>query len=498
MFYNSTRNSKLKVTSAEAITKGLSDEGGLFVPEAIPALTDADMKYLGKMKYYEQAALILKKFLTDFTDDEIKEATQKAYGKNFTIEGITKLLKLSPDCYILELFHGPTCAFKDMALQLLPHLMTVSAKKAEAVKDKKIVILTATSGDTGKAALEGFKDVENTSVTVFYPENGVSEMQKRQMTTQEGANVHVCAIKGNFDDCQTGVKEIFTDKDLIKQLAEKNMVFSSANSINCGRLIPQIVYYVSAYIEMVEKGEIKAGEKINVCIPTGNFGNILAAYYAKEMGLPVNKLICATNSNKVLYDCINTGVYDINRDLVLTASPSMDVLISSHFERLLYHLADRDDSVINELFTNLKEKGKYELDSEIKAKLNDLFYGGWCSEDETEKTIKSVFDEHSYLLDTHTAVAYKIYEDYRKNTGDNTKTIITATASPYKFCASVYRALGGTPDSNDFVTAKKLEELTNTKMPEPLMKTESLPVRFKDSAEKSAIKQFAAALFKTL
>jgi len=498
MFYNSTRNSNIKVSSAEAIIKGLSDEGGLFVPEILPRLTDSDMKYLGRMNYRERAHLILKKFLTDFKDDELKTAVESAYGDNFAVEGTTELSKLYPDCYILELFHGPTCAFKDMALQLLPHLMTLSAKKTEAVKGKQIAILTATSGDTGKAALEGFKDVENTSVTVFYPEDGVSEMQKRQMTTQEGANVRVCAVKGNFDDCQNGVKEAFTDSDLIAELAEKDMVFSSANSINWGRLVPQIIYYVSAYAELLEAGEIEAGEKVNICVPTGNFGNILAAYYAKQMGLPINKLICASNSNNVLTDVIKTGVYDRNRELILTASPSMDILISSNFERLLYHLSGNDDTTINELFADLKSKGKYTLSAEIREKLSENFYGAWCDEAQTAQTIKAVFDEYSYLLDPHTAVAYKIYTEYKKESGDNSKTIITATASPYKFCAAVYRALGETPEADEFLTARKLEELTNTEIPAPLAKTQSLPVRFTDSVEKSEIKKAVSDIIKTL
>ncbi|MCL2697605.1 MAG: threonine synthase [Oscillospiraceae bacterium] len=498
MFYNSTRNSSVKVSSAEAIIKGLSDEGGLFVPEKIPPLTESDMKYIGRMNYAERAHLILKKFLTDFTDDELKKAAQSAYSNNFATPNAMQLSKLYPDCYVLELFHGPTCAFKDMALQLLPHLMTASAAKCEAARDRKIVILTATSGDTGKAALEGFRDVANTSVTVFYPEDGVSLMQKRQMTTQEGENVRVCAVRGNFDDCQTGVKEIFTDSELIAELAEKNMIFSSANSINWGRLVPQIIYYVSAYAELLEAGEIKQGESVNICVPTGNFGNILAAYYAKQMGLPLGRLICASNSNNVLTDCINTGVYDKNRELILTASPSMDILVSSNFERLLYHLSDNDDNVINALFTDLKEESKYILNDKVRKKLNGLFYGGWCDEAETKRTIKKVSDEFGYLMDPHTAVAYKIYADYKKCTGDTAKTIITATASPYKFCSVVCRALGQMPEADEFIIAKKLEALTNTEMPAPLARTESMPVRFTDSVEKSEMKRAVSGIIKTL
>jgi threonine synthase len=494
MFYKSTRDSEIKVRSAEAITKGLSDEGGLFVPEELPKLTDSDMKYLGKMSYAERAQLILKKFLTDFTDDELKSAVNSAYSDNFAVENAVELSQLYPNCYVLELFHGPTCAFKDMALQLLPHLMTASAAKTEAVKGKKIAILCATSGDTGKAALEGFRDVENTSVTVFYPEDGVSEMQKRQMTTQEGANVHVCAVKGNFDDCQNGVKEIFTDSGLIGKLAEKNMVFSSANSINWGRLVPQIVYYASAYASLLEAEEIEAGERVNICVPTGNFGNILAAFYAKEMGLPLAKLICASNSNNVLTDFIKTGVYDRNRAFHTTVSPSMDILISSNLERLIYHyhLSGEKCDSLQKWYEALKENGRFEANDRVKSRIKADFFGGWCDEAQTLQTIKQVFDEFSYLLDPHTAVAYKIYADYKRETGDTAKTIITATASPYKFCSAVYEALVGRDalgaPVEEFMIAKKLEELTNTKMPEPLARTEKLSVRFKDSVAKSEMK----------
>jgi threonine synthase len=492
MHYISTRNADIKVTSAEAITQGLSEEGGLFVPEKLPKISEAEIASLGTMSYPERAFLILKKFLTDFTDSELKTAVKAAYGDNFAVPNAAQLSQLYPDCYLLELFHGPTCAFKDMALQLLPHLMTISAGKCKAVQGKKIAVLCATSGDTGKAALEGFRGVENTSVTVFYPEDGVSEMQKRQMTTQEGANVHVCAVKGNFDDCQNGVKDIFSDTDsaLAEALAAKNMVFSSANSINWGRLVPQIVYYVSAYAELLEAGEIEAGEKLNICVPTGNFGNILAAFYAKEMGLPVNKLICASNSNNILTDFIKTGVYDRNRGFCTTMSPSMDILISSNLERLIYqyHLSGHKCNSLNEWFRALRDNGRYEVSERVMSRLKADFYGGWCSEEDTAGAIREVFDRYSYLLDPHTAVAYKVYRDYKADTADSTKTIIAATASPYKFSTAVYRALGQTPEADEFLTAQKLEQLTNTKMPEALAKTQSLPVRFTESVEKSGMK----------
>ncbi|MGN0588107.1 MAG: threonine synthase, partial [Ruminiclostridium sp.] len=346
MNYRSTRNNAVSVQSAKAIAQGLSSEGGLFVPESIPKLTKEDILALCDKSYPERAFDIFKLFLTDFTDDEIRHCVNGAYLKNFDSENVSEISHLLTGTYILELWHGPTCAFKDMALQILPYLLTCSAKKV--IDGKKIAILVATSGDTGKAALEGFKDVEGTSITVFYPEDGVSDMQKRQMTTQEGSNVNVCAIKGNFDDCQNGVKAIFTNEELKKILDDMNITFSSANSINWGRLSPQIVYYVSAYASLIKDGEIEYGDKINVVVPTGNFGNILAAYYAKQMGIPINKLICASNANNVLTDFINTGVYDRNREFYTTVSPSMDILISSNLERLLYHLTDGNDKTISE------------------------------------------------------------------------------------------------------------------------------------------------------
>lgn len=478
MNYKSTRNPNITITSAQAIAQGLSHEGGLFVPETLPEITKSDILALCDKSYAERAFDIFKLFLTDFTDEEIRQCVENAYSDNFDTENIAEISHLLQGTYILELWHGPTCAFKDMALQILPYLLTVSAKKT--IPDKETAILVATSGDTGKAALEGFKNVKGTTISVFYPEDGVSDMQKRQMQTQEGENVFVCAVKGNFDDCQNGVKAIFTDEKIAAELEKAGIVLSSANSINWGRLSPQIVYYISAYAELVKNKEIEYGEKINIVVPTGNFGNILAAYYAKEMGLPVNKLICASNANNILTDFINTGVYDRNRAFYTTVSPSMDILISSNLERLLYHLSDENTELINQWFTALKETGRYEVTPEVKSKIADLFYAGCCSDTETKAAIKDCFESYSYLMDTHTAVAYKVYNDYKKNTGDSTKTLIASTANPYKFGAAVFDALGGNAEGLDeFDIIEKLEEMTHTVIPEPLAATRNKEIRFK-------------------
>lgn len=493
MNYKSTRDKNISISSAQAIAQGLSSEGGLFVPESLPKISENDILSLCQKSYAERAFDIFKLFLTDFTDDEIRSCVTKAYGNNFDTENIADISHLLTGTYILELWHGPTCAFKDMALQILPHLLTVSAKKT--VPDKKIAILVATSGDTGKAALEGFKNVEGTTISVFYPEDGVSDMQKRQMATQEGDNVFVCAVKGNFDDCQNGVKAIFTNKEFAAELAKNDIILSSANSINWGRLCPQIVYYISAYAELIKNEEIKYGEKINIVVPTGNFGNILAAYYAKEMGLPVNKLICASNANNILTDFIKTGVYDKNRDFYTTISPSMDILISSNLERLLYHLSDENTELINKWFTALKEQGRYEVSDQVKERISELFYAGCCSDNETKEAIKECFEGYSYLMDTHTAVAYKVYNDYKKETGDKTKTIIASTANPYKFGAAVYSAVGGDcAGLDEFTIIEKLEEKTGTVIPAPLAATKNKEIRFKGVIEREkmseAVKDF--------
>lgn len=490
MFYNSTRNSGVKVSSAEAITQGISTEGGLFVPEEIPALTLEEIKAVGEMKYADRAAFVFSKYLTDFTEAEIHYCTDNAYSaKNFETENIAEIAHLFDGTYMLELWHGPTCAFKDMALQILPYFLTTSAKKINL--DKKIVILVATSGDTGKAALEGFKDVEGTSILVFYPEDGVSSMQKRQMKTQEGGNVGVCAIKGNFDDCQNGVKAIFTNNDVKSALESKGMMFSSANSINWGRLVPQIVYYVSSYAELVKDEEIALGDKINIVVPTGNFGNILAAYYAKKMGVPVNKLICASNVNNVLTDFINTGVYDRNRQFYATVSPSMDILISSNLERLLYIMTGKNDALINEWFGKLASDGKYEVNDDVKAQISEEFWAGCCNDEQTKATIHNIYEKYSYTCDTHTAVAVKVYGDYKNATGDETKTIIASTASPYKFSTAVLEALeNSSSDLDEYAKVDRIAELSDIPVPSALADLRNKPERFNDVIDKSEQKDY--------
>ena len=449
MQYKSTRNGKISITSAQAIKQGLSVEGGLFVPESLPAVTAEEIASLAGMNYRERAFLILSKFLTDFTREELDNCINNAYTKaKFETDNIAPVYKLNDKEYILELWHGPTCAFKDMALQILPHLLTTSMKKTN--EESEVVILVATSGDTGKAALEGFRDVDGTKIIVFYPDNGVSEIQKLQMITQEGNNVGVSAVAGNFDDAQNGVKRIFTDEDYKAMLDKNGYKLSSANSINWGRLVPQIVYYFSAYADMLAGDEIANGDKINIVVPTGNFGNILAAYYAKKMGLPVNKFICASNKNNVLTDFIKTGVYNKNRDFHTTISPSMDILISSNLERLLFDLSGENDEEIAKLMKTLNTEGKYEISAEMKTKICDLFEAGCADDEKTMESIASCYEKYGYVIDTHTAVAKAVYDDYRESTGDESKTVIASTASPFKFNQSVLIALKG----YEFVTGK--------------------------------------------
>lgn len=481
MNYISTRNKNIKVSASQAIAQGISKDGGLFVPESIPALSKDDFESLIGMDYPSRAAFVLKRFLTDFTDEEIEYCVKGAYVGNFDNDQPAPLKTIANNEHILELWHGPTCAFKDLALQILPYLLTTSAKKVSG--GKETVILVATSGDTGKAALEGFCDVENTKIMVFYPSDGVSAMQKLQMDTQKGENVFVCAIKGNFDDAQTGVKKIFTDNEVAVILEKANMQFSSANSINWGRLAPQIIYYISAYCDLVKEGADLSGG-FNVVVPTGNFGNILAAYYAKVMGVPINKLVCASNANNVLTDFINTGVYDRNRKFYTTISPSMDILISSNLERMLFEISGRDDECVAALQKELNDNGKYTVSDEIAAKFRELFYGGCCDDQSTMATIKSTFDECDYLIDTHTAVAVNVYNSYVKNTGDNRPTVIASTASPYKFANSVLEALGAELSGDEFKNAEMLADITNVLMPKPLAALKNAKPRFKNLCEK--------------
>ncbi len=484
LLYKSTRNSSIRVPASQAILKGLSDEGGLFVPERIPVL-DIPMGQVANMTYAETAYEVMSRFYTDFTEEELKNCIARAYDSKFDTEVIAPLVE-ADKAYYLELFHGPTIAFKDMALSILPHLMITSARKNNVKND--IVILTATSGDTGKAALAGFAKVEGTKIVVFYPKNGVSAIQERQMVTQEGDNTFVVGIHGNFDDAQTGVKKIFADKEFAKELDEKGYQFSSANSINIGRLIPQVVYYVYAYAVMLKEGRIADGEKINVVVPTGNFGNILAAYLAKHMGVPIDKLVCASNHNKVLYDFFQTGEYNRNREFYLTSSPSMDILISSNLERLIYFIAGCDDVKNTELMKKLNTEGSYIITDEMKANLTD-FIGGYATEEETAQRIKELYEKTGYVLDTHTAVASHVYEQYVKETGDTTKTVIASTASPFKFGQSVMEAIDGKVHEEDmFELVETLSKTANVGIPNAVSELKTAPVLHDNICEKDGMK----------
>lgn len=473
LLYKSTRNSDKTVTASEAILKGLADDGGLFVPEYIPKL-DVTLDELKGMTYQETAYAVMKQFLTDFTEEELKHCIDSAYDSKFDTEVIAPLVKVE-DTYHLELFHGATIAFKDMALSILPHLLTTAAKKNNVTKD--IVILTATSGDTGKAALAGFADVPGTKIIVFYPKGGVSRVQELQMVTQKGENTSVVAIHGNFDNAQSGVKALFEDKELEKELADAGYQFSSANSINIGRLVPQVVYYVYAYAKLLENEEIASGEEINVTVPTGNFGNILAAYYAKQMGVPIAKLICASNENKVLFDFFRTGVYDRNREFILTSSPSMDILISSNLERLIYTIAGQDAKKNSELMAQLKEKGTYEITSEMKERLAD-FEGGFATEEETKETIRRTYEKTGYVMDTHTAVAAYVCARYRKDSGDDKKCLVASTASPYKFIHSVMSAIDEKyADADEFDLVDELSRISGTEIPKAIEEIRNADIR---------------------
>ena len=474
LMYSSTRDGEKKYTASQAILKGLADDGGLFVPEKIPAL-DRTVEQLKSMSYQEVAYEVMKLFFTDFTEEELKKCIQAAYDEKFDTTEIAPLVE-ADHAYYLELFHGSTIAFKDMALSILPHLLITSARKNHVEND--IVILTATSGDTGKAALAGFADVPGTKIVVFYPKDGVSPIQEKQMVTQKGDNTHVVAIHGNFDEAQTGVKRMFNDKKLAEDMAAQGYQFSSANSINIGRLVPQICYYVYSYAKLYESGVIAADEKVNVVVPTGNFGNILAAYYAKNMGLPIGKLICASNENKVLFDFFSTGKYDKNRPFILTNSPSMDILISSNLERLIYQIAGRNPQKNKELMEELSATGVYEVTDEMKKNLED-FYGNYCSQEETGKTIADLYEKTGYVIDTHTAVAACVYNKYKKDSGDNdTKTIIASTASPFKFTRSVMTAINPEYDKmGDFELVDELSKIGNVAVPKAIDEIRNAPVR---------------------
>ena len=485
LLYKSTRDAEKTVTASQAILKGLADDGGLFVLVSIPKLP-VSLGELKEMTYQEIAYTVMKEFLTDFTEEELKSCIAKAYDSKFDTEEIAPLAKVE-DAYYLELFHGATIAFKDMALSILPHLLTTSAKKNQ-VKNE-IVILTATSGDTGKAALAGFADVEGTKIIVFYPKNGVSRVQELQMVTQKGDNTSVVAIHGNFDNAQSGVKAMFENKELEKELNEAGYQFSSANSINIGRLVPQVVYYVYAYAKLLQNEEIAEDEEINVVVPTGNFGNILAAYYAKNMGIPIAKLICASNENKVLYDFFQTGTYDRNREFVLTTSPSMDILISSNLERLIYKISGEDARKDTDLMTELKTKGSYAITGEMKANLAD-FAAGYATEEQVAKTIHDIYEDTGYVMDTHTAVAATVYKAYREDSKDDRKTVIASTASPYKFAGSVMSAIDPKyKGQDDFKLIEELQKVSGTEIPNAIKEIMNAEIRHNTECDVDQMEQ---------
>lgn len=490
ILYKSTRGNGETVTASAAILKGLADDGGLFVPTQIPAL-DVPMEKLAEMSYQEVAYEVMSRFFSDFSEDELRHCIDAAYDSKFDTKEIAPIRE-ADGIFYLELFHGATIAFKDMALSILPHLMITSARKNQIKND--IVILTATSGDTGKAALAGFADVPGTKIIVFFPKDGVSPIQKAQMVTQRGANTHVVAINGNFDDAQTGVKKMFNDKVLAAELAEAGYQFSSANSINIGRLIPQVAYYVYAYAQLVKKGELKAGDPLRVVVPTGNFGNILAAYYAKQMGVAIEKLICASNENKVLFDFFATGTYDRKREFILTTSPSMDILISSNLERLIYQIAGSDEAKNRELMKELSEDGAYTITEEMKAQLKD-FVGGYATEEQTAQTIHDLYEKTGYVIDTHTAVAATVCKAYNEAHDDGVKTLLASTASPYKFTRSVMNAIDPKYDTmTDFALVDELSVLSKTKIPQAIEDIRSAPVLHRTVAEvdgmEAAVKSF--------
>ena len=483
MYYVSTRSKNHRLTASQAIAQGLAVDGGLLTPEVFPKLSHNGLKTLTDMSYQQRAVYVMNPYLEDFTASELSSFATKAYGPDkFDAREVAPVRTVDGNTYCLELWHGPTCAFKDMALQMLPHLLSAALVKND---EKKIAcILVATSGDTGKAALEGFRDVDGTRILVFYPKDGVSAIQQLQMNTQEGENVGVCSVVGNFDDAQTGVKKLFSDEKLRSELAGRGYFFSSANSINWGRVLPQIVYYVSAYCDLVKTEKIQLGDPVNVCVPTGNFGNILAGYYAGQMGVPIRKFICASNSNNVLTDFLRTGEYDRNRRFYNTMSPSMDILISSNLERMLYELSGCSDGEVRGYMEQLAEKGGYEVGDAVKAKLSRYFAAGFCDDAQTQRVIARMWNEHKYLIDPHTAVAFDVLDQYRAETGDDTAAIVVSTASPFKFCDSVLGALGVTDLREGTEILGQLSELTGVSAPAPLAGLAGREVRFTDNTTK--------------
>ena len=485
MNYVSTRNKRLRMTASQAIIQGLAPDGGLMTPEVLPRLPGNALESMKDMSYQQRVVYILGRFLDEFSARELSSFAGAAYGRNFDTPAIAPVHPLGSGVSCLELWHGPTCAFKDMALQMLPHLLSASLDKMD--EEKTACILVATSGDTGKAALEGFKDVARTKILVFYPKDGVSDIQQLQMVTQNGGNVGVCAVAGNFDDAQAGVKRLFADRALTDALAERGYFLSSANSINWGRVLPQIVYYISAYCDLLRDGAVSGGQPINVCVPTGNFGNILAAYYAKQMGVPIKTLICASNENNVLTDFIRTGVYDRNRPFHNTLSPSMDILVSSNLERLLFELSDRDEEQVCRYMDQLAQTGRYQVSPAILTRLQAAFSAGFCDDRQTKQTIAQVWKQFGYLIDPHTAVAFHVLDEYRKNSGDDTPALAVSTASPFKFCTSVLSALGIEEHADGVAVLDQLSEATGVPVPAPLAALKGKERRFSDWTEKSGM-----------
>ena len=495
MKYYSTRDAAVRMDAAEAIKMGLSRDGGLLTPCGIPQIDRAFLESLVNVRYQERAAKVMGLYLTDYTYEELSGFAENAYGpEKFDCDAVAPVRTVDETTHCLELWHGPTSAFKDMALQMLPQLLSAALRKTG--ESKTVCILVATSGDTGKAAMEGFADVPQTKILVFYPKDGVSKVQETQMVTQDGANVGVCAVEGNFDDAQAGVKRIFSDEAIRATLADRGYFLSSANSINWGRILPQVVYYISAYCDLVRDGKLSMGDKVNFCVPTGNFGNILAGYYAKHMGLPIQTMVCASNTNNVLTDFLKTGTYDRNRDFYATTSPSMDILISSNLERLLYHMSGESDAAVRGWMTQLAENGKYTVEPEVMAKIQNEFAAGYCDEAAVADTIHKTYTDQNYLCDTHTAVAVKVYRDYVAQTGDDLPTVIDSTASPYKFSKSVLTAVleGNTPQLDEFDMVEELHRVTGAAVPAPLAALKDKAVRFTQVCDRENMSQMVFQL----